>query len=103
MFLDLYGPDLGGRLWETGILPTASGFVVTCGMGSENLPPGSAGILSAHDQQIDLIEHRDVNHQHDTRQPIGVSSDAPGGWPVVCRRDFTLMKTLLWPNWDPEG
>ena len=42
VFLDLYGPNL----WEAGVLSAASDFVVTCELGFEKLPPGSAGLLS---------------------------------------------------------
>ena len=55
VFIDLYGPDLwggGGGLWEAGVLPTVSDFVVTSGLGSKKLHPGSAGILSTLDQHI---------------------------------------------------
>ena len=60
-------------------------------MGSEKLPPGSAGILSARDQQIDLIEHQDFNRQHGTRRTLGISSNAPrggggGGWQLFVGR-----------------
>ena len=70
---------------------------------SDMLLLGPAGVLSARDRPISLIEHQDFNHQHGTARTLDDSSHAPGQWIVVCWPNFTLLITLLLLDWDPGG